>query len=209
MVSAQIRKFVVPLRMSSFISMQELGQLFSNIDLLMSANQSMLKQMLPLRNVPAIDAMIGNIFSAEVEYLIQAYTHYCLNQTTATATYSNLMKKSKFRSFVEKMWTDPECRGLDMLAFIVKPGTCCSRQPGRVRFDAPHRNELSPRLSLLLPTFTPEVQRICKYPLLLRVRERQRASYLVERREIHSECAMCVNVCVSAGTAQVHAREPQ
>lgn len=130
-----VEKFVKPMKEYKMMSMEEMALVFSNIELVKDANEAILFEMQRLREESPLDAMVGSIFSSErVEYFVQVYTHYCLGQQQAITSYNTCLKKnSKFRNMVERGLIDEDCRGLDLITFLVMP-----------------------------------VQRLCKYPLLLR-----------------------------------------
>jgi len=130
-----VEKFLKPIKEYKMMNMEEIALVFSNIELVKDANEAILFEMQRLRNEPPLDAMVGSIFHSErVEYFVQVYTHYCLGQQQAVAAYNSSFKKnSKFRNMVERGLIDDDCRGLDLITFLVMP-----------------------------------VQRLCKYPLLLR-----------------------------------------
>ena len=62
------------------------------------------------------------------------YTTYCANQPKAMQVLDSLDRNKKFVAFLDQCMLNPECRGLTLFSFLIKP-----------------------------------IQRICKYPLLLKV----------------------------------------
>ena len=70
---------------------------------------------------------------SQKDYL-RVYSTYCSNQQTSHDIMQKLLKKEKkFESFLQYTYARPECQGLDLGSFMIKP-----------------------------------IQRICKYPLLMK-----------------------------------------
>jgi RhoGEF domain/SOS1/NGEF-like PH domain len=129
--------FLAPIRREQMLELKALSHLFSNIELIEMASADLLKafEAKVMECDDAKEVCVGELFLSQIETLLPIYTPYCLNQAQAVETYERLMaqKKSPFAVYVRQMMMAPECNGLPLMSYLIKP-----------------------------------VQRLCKYPLLLR-----------------------------------------
>eukprot|EP01087_Luapelamoeba_hula_P023168 TRINITY_DN846_c0_g2_i2.p1 TRINITY_DN846_c0_g2~~TRINITY_DN846_c0_g2_i2.p1 ORF type:complete len:1317 (+),score=424.44 TRINITY_DN846_c0_g2_i2:225-4175(+) len=124
-----INVYVLPLRSQGF-SKDLLNTIFSNVETLFQINTDLLASLQGDRDTPDL---IGNAF-IKVAPFLKMYSVYCANHETSIAASRTLQSENKrFAAFAAENKSKPECRHLDLAAFLIKP-----------------------------------VQRICKYPLLLR-----------------------------------------
>jgi RhoGEF domain/SOS1/NGEF-like PH domain len=137
-----VNKFLMPIRAQQLLPMLEMGALFSNVEIVAMANADLLADLEELvKGADAAEGMlpdvsIGDTFLKHVRELIPIYTPYCLNQSKSVQAFEKVSASKKFSGFaklVEAAAQDPECEGLPLMSFLIKP-----------------------------------VQRLCKYPLLLR-----------------------------------------
>ena len=99
--------------------------------------------------------------SMQAEYTT-LYSEYCNQQANVADTLQRMRKRSSaLDSFLEEMMKSPDCAGLPLTSFLIKPGTAMRE----------HENASVYRRLTNAIMMASLVQRICKYPLLLRVRE--------------------------------------
>lgn len=124
-----INTFLLPLRSlhSSFkIPPQDIDQLFSCVEILITVNQEVLQNF-------EKGETVASVFKRMSPYL-KMYSTYCTNQPAALDRLDRLNKyNSDFQKFCAAKLAEPQTRGLQLRDFLIKP-----------------------------------VQRLCKYPLLLR-----------------------------------------
>eukprot|EP01114_Cavostelium_apophysatum_P018154 TRINITY_DN5556_c0_g1_i2.p2 TRINITY_DN5556_c0_g1~~TRINITY_DN5556_c0_g1_i2.p2 ORF type:complete len:976 (-),score=267.05 TRINITY_DN5556_c0_g1_i2:63-2990(-) len=120
--------FMEPMKREGIATPQEISTLFSNVELIIGVNRQLLSDLKSLEGGKGL----GEAFLKTVDFL-KMYANYCMNQENAFKTLTKLKKDKKFESFLVYCAARPDCLGLDLGAFLIKP-----------------------------------VQRICKYPLLLR-----------------------------------------
>lgn len=111
---------------------KDLKTLFSNIEEILPVNQKLLQILVARRDEkPVIDGMGDLLLQVLDQFNI--YDIYCANYPVANSLYKELKTKDDFKVYIEKSMQNPECKGLTLESYLIKP-----------------------------------VQRICKYPLLLR-----------------------------------------
>lgn len=125
-----VNVFSTPLRSEGILSPAEMVALFSNIEVIVNVNQKLLGELDANDDNETI--LIGKIFLGMADFF-KMYTAYCANQPKAMEVLDALGRNPQFKAFTDKCMLDPECRGLTLFSFLIKP-----------------------------------IQRICKYPLLLR-----------------------------------------
>eukprot|EP00010_Vexillifera_abyssalis_P004671 CAMPEP_0201561612 /NCGR_PEP_ID=MMETSP0173_2-20130828/78888_1 /ASSEMBLY_ACC=CAM_ASM_000268 /TAXON_ID=218659 /ORGANISM="Vexillifera sp., Strain DIVA3 564/2" /LENGTH=673 /DNA_ID=CAMNT_0047976125 /DNA_START=816 /DNA_END=2837 /DNA_ORIENTATION=- len=133
-----VEKFLMPVRTKQLLPMLEMGELFSNVEIIAMSNEELLVDLKRLvdNQKEGEDLCIGKTFLPHVKNLIPIYTPYCLNQTKCVETFERVSSSKKckaFTTYVNEQLLNPECKGLPLMSFLIKP-----------------------------------VQRLCKYPLLLR-----------------------------------------
>ena len=139
--------FMNPLRESHLITPEEINKIFSTVEMLLPLHQDLLEQLCKSPSISVLlqrhlgnqDAIpdpnftVGHCFITMSQYL-KMYSQYCSNQEVANSTLNQLFKTNKpFEEKVYELSQRPECRRLDLHAYLIKP-----------------------------------MQRVCKYPLLLR-----------------------------------------
>eukprot|EP01103_Thecamoeba_quadrilineata_P008047 TRINITY_DN1783_c0_g2_i1.p1 TRINITY_DN1783_c0_g2~~TRINITY_DN1783_c0_g2_i1.p1 ORF type:complete len:439 (-),score=117.28 TRINITY_DN1783_c0_g2_i1:96-1412(-) len=130
-----ISNFLVPLREQEILNKTELKALFSTIEVIVKINSLLLVQLTErLEKSDNIETvLLGDIFLKLADFL-KVYTTYIGDQEGCISTFQTCKTSNKqFGTFLKELGRNPECRGLDMVSFLIKP-----------------------------------VQRICKYPLLLK-----------------------------------------
>lgn len=121
--------FLKPLLSRNVLDKQELGSLFSNLEMLVGVNQEIMKG---LKDDPNGDRT-GQTFLGLMHYF-KMYTVYCANQPHSDSTHTKCKAKNPaYASFLDECMADPRCRGLTLQSYLIKP-----------------------------------IQRLCKYPLLLK-----------------------------------------
>eukprot|EP01102_Stenamoeba_stenopodia_P010138 TRINITY_DN3022_c0_g1_i3.p1 TRINITY_DN3022_c0_g1~~TRINITY_DN3022_c0_g1_i3.p1 ORF type:complete len:574 (+),score=165.63 TRINITY_DN3022_c0_g1_i3:1076-2797(+) len=126
-----IRSFRDPIKESEFIAEKDSNIIFGNIQMLLGVNQELLRDLHVQSQSPA--PMIGTSFSSLADYL-KMYSSYCASHHASLEHLDTVTKKSpKLAAFLQDRLSNPDCRGLPLSSYLIKP-----------------------------------VQRICKYPLLLR-----------------------------------------
>jgi len=125
-----VNVFTIPLTQEGIIPQADIVGLFSNIAVLVNVNQ---KLHLEISANPDDETIqIGKIFVGMAD-IFKMYTAYCANQPKAMQVLDRLGSNAAFKAFTDKCMQNPECRGLTLFSFLIKP-----------------------------------IQRICKYPLLLK-----------------------------------------
>ncbi|TPX30842.1 hypothetical protein SmJEL517_g05682 [Synchytrium microbalum] len=116
----------------SLLPEAEIQQLFANVDQLLVANQEFLVKLVARKEANVVIQEIGDVI-ADCADSFKVYTQYCGNYPIAMKLVHSLQARPDFKPLLEKWMNSPECRGLSLESFLIKP-----------------------------------VQRICKYPLLLK-----------------------------------------
>lgn len=123
--------FKTPLELLQMVSAGEVEAIFSNVESIRVCNKEFYEK---LAGVTENDYSLGSCFTSMAGDFLDSYKVYCANQEVATSTYERLLKRnSQFSRYLDVCHSDPQCKGLRLVDFLIKP-----------------------------------VQRICKYPLLLR-----------------------------------------
>ncbi|KAI9201995.1 uncharacterized protein BJ171DRAFT_584641 [Polychytrium aggregatum] len=116
---------------------EEVVQIFSNIEDLLPANQKLVDLLVAKRDGNPIIEEVGDAFQESSEGL-KVYQSYCGNYPSAMRLVSEIAKsRPEFKECLQQWMSNPECRGLSLESFLIKP-----------------------------------VQRICKYPLLIKELQR-------------------------------------
>ena len=119
------------------VTREQLVAIWSNITLLPSFNEVLLKELTQAAEHEDFQAKIGKVWISMADYL-KIYTQFCSNQPLSNKTVLELRNNSQFDAFLmEKADVTilEESHNLDLNAFLIKP-----------------------------------IQRICKYPLFLKVK---------------------------------------
>jgi len=127
-----MKVFLEPIRQQELLTKQQISSVFANLEAIYPVNEGMLAALRDLQ-AGASDTSIGEIF-VERSVLFKLYAVYCSNQPNIRDRILALKEeKPEFAEFLKKQFRRPECRKLDLEAFLIKP-----------------------------------LQRLCKYPLLLK-----------------------------------------
>ncbi|KAI3636694.1 hypothetical protein MIR68_005383 [Amoeboaphelidium protococcarum] len=110
----------------------QLKQMFSNLEELLPVNKKFLAQLNKRQSENCVISGIADLV-LDVAPQFKVYDIYCANYQSALSLYKALKSRDDIKLYLEKSMNQPECRGLSLESFLIKP-----------------------------------VQRICKYPLLLR-----------------------------------------
>ncbi|TPX38121.1 hypothetical protein SmJEL517_g00356 [Synchytrium microbalum] len=128
-----INLFMKNMRDKSIVPGKDLHVVFSNIEQLLPVNQELLSRLEERRRLSnGVVKEVADIF-IKVEQYFKIYTLYCANQPEAMAYLKREKGNEDLRGFLMYCFLRPDCRGLDIGAFLIKP-----------------------------------VQRVCKYPLILK-----------------------------------------
>ncbi|KAI8922660.1 hypothetical protein BC831DRAFT_474959 [Entophlyctis helioformis] len=120
------------MRQKKLVPDDGLQTIFSNTDALLELNQKFLQKLRDRRSHDfGIVQDMGDIF-VEMAEEFKIYNVFCANHPAAIE-YIQSLKSNEFLTFLQYCTLRPECRGMDIGSFLLKP-----------------------------------IQRICKYPLLLR-----------------------------------------
>lgn len=138
-----VDKFLYPIRAQKILPLLELGEIFSNVEIVHMQNAELARELkaqfeeaVSAASSAYPDVCIGQLFLEHVRELIPIYTPYCLNQGRSVATFERCSTSKKFTAFTKlcaDTLADPACENQPLMSFLIKP-----------------------------------VQRLCKYPLLLR-----------------------------------------
>ncbi|EFA81156.1 calmodulin-binding protein [Heterostelium album PN500] len=154
--------FLTPIRDKSMLQLKDINTLFSNLEILLSINKTMLEELEKDDEPSHYRTKVGQAFEKMSHYL-KMYNAYCSNQQAALKILEDEQEKNEaFKNFLESCMSDSRCRGLPLLSFIIKP-----------------------------------VQRICKYPLLLRETLRYTAEHHPERVPLE-EAEKKINIVVTS-----------
>ncbi|EGC28970.1 hypothetical protein DICPUDRAFT_159515 [Dictyostelium purpureum] len=125
--------FLNQIKEKGLLSPKDIQTLFSNIEILISVNSNVLKELEKHQDPTYENVNIGKAF-LDMSHYLKMYTAYCSHQEAALKLLEEeKLKNPAFREFLDSCMNDPRCRGLPLNSFIIKP-----------------------------------VQRICKYPLLIK-----------------------------------------
>eukprot|EP01137_Pigoraptor_chileana_P009051 Opistho-2@56727 len=128
-----ISVFIEPMRKQKIVSQKHLAVLFSNLEQLVPVNEELCGRLQLKTAENVIVEAVGDVFLTLAEFF-KVYTLYCGNYDSALILYDKESKRNKsFKQFIDAATLREECRGLNLLSYLIKP-----------------------------------VQRICKYPLLIR-----------------------------------------
>ncbi|KAI8853109.1 Dbl homology domain-containing protein [Chytridium lagenaria] len=128
-----INLFLSKLREKSILQPRQVAVVFSNIEQLLPVNQELMQRLQERRKESyGVVLQVGDIFLNVAQYL-KMYTIYCGNQPEALAFLKSQKGNTELNLFLQYCFLRPDCRGLDIGGFLLKP-----------------------------------VQRICKYPLLIK-----------------------------------------
>lgn len=127
-----MKVFLEPIRKQELLTKQQISSVFANLEAIYPVNEGMLAALRELQEGKA-ETSIGEIF-VERSVLFKLYAVYCSNQPNIRDRILALKKElPEFDDFLKKQFRRPECRKLDLEAFLIKP-----------------------------------LQRLCKYPLLIK-----------------------------------------
>ncbi|KAI9175955.1 hypothetical protein H9P43_006319 [Blastocladiella emersonii ATCC 22665] len=128
------RVFMSEIVAHGWLSPREVGLLFSNIEMLVHLNAELLRALEERRvQDKCIVAKVGDVFQ-QLSHYFKMYNAYCNNFQDAMAFLKTLVDtREPVAAFLRDASRRPECAGMDLGSFLLKP-----------------------------------VQRLCKYPLLLR-----------------------------------------
>jgi len=122
----------VQLKTLKLMSDEGITTLFSNTEELVTVSQTFHDKMAERKTANAFIEEIGDII-AECSESLKAYSTYCSNYPIAMQMVHALQSVPEIKEQVQSWMGAPECRGLSLESFLIKP-----------------------------------IQRICKYPLLLK-----------------------------------------
>jgi len=109
-----IKAFYNPLEERSILSKEDMSQLFSNIPVLVQVNKQLLED---FEN----RAKVENI-AVKMAGLLKMYTNYCANQNIMLNNLERIKKSNdKFAHFLHDAMENPDCRGLGLNAYLIKP----------------------------------------------------------------------------------------
>lgn len=140
----------------ALIKPNEFQSVFSTINMLPPLNQELVGKLEKTKELPPGDQIVGGVFLEMVRNCLpfffscasdfffspsppqhpyfKLYMGYCTNHAASLSTLKKLKNNGAFAAFIEEVRQKPECRKLDIEAYLIKP-----------------------------------LQRICRYPLLLKV----------------------------------------
>eukprot|EP01156_Anaeramoeba_ignava_P010083 Anaeramoba_ignava/a478821_33.p1 GENE.a478821_33~~a478821_33.p1 ORF type:complete len:749 (+),score=244.33 a478821_33:215-2461(+) len=119
-----IENYLKPLKQKSIVNEKDIRAMFSVITEIYGLNQQILqslKQEYPGENDEAGKMNVGKIFMQYVNFL-KIYTQYCANHSQSMNIVAKYSKKDSFENFLQhQKETIPECKGLGVLDFLIKP----------------------------------------------------------------------------------------
>lgn len=126
--------YETPLLEKKLLGQKNSETVFSNVSMLLKIHEGLLKQLEKRRKEQGpIILNLGDMFIKSADAFV-AYHVYCSNHSASLVKLENLLQSSRsLRNYVEEAAKQPQCRGMPLNSFLIKP-----------------------------------VQRICKYPLLLK-----------------------------------------
>eukprot|EP01095_Lingulamoeba_sp_RSL-Kostka_P006266 TRINITY_DN1959_c3_g1_i1.p1 TRINITY_DN1959_c3_g1~~TRINITY_DN1959_c3_g1_i1.p1 ORF type:complete len:506 (+),score=124.47 TRINITY_DN1959_c3_g1_i1:18-1535(+) len=119
-------------KLKNVLTGEELDLVFSNIDAITPISKQCIDQLAKIVHKTNKEQCIGKFFIDNMDKFF-TFTDYCINQPNANALAIKLRGKSSVKKVLDKIESDPDCKGLKLEDYLIKP-----------------------------------VQRICKYPLLIR-----------------------------------------
>ena len=96
--------------------------LFGHVEALLKVNCQLLLKFEADRGASRLSALISSAFvSLEKEF--EVYLPYCNGYTKAVERLNHLIDDSpQFNAYLEVCKENPDCRGLDLISFLIKPG---------------------------------------------------------------------------------------
>eukprot|EP00013_Stygamoeba_regulata_P008492 CAMPEP_0177673250 /NCGR_PEP_ID=MMETSP0447-20121125/25831_1 /TAXON_ID=0 /ORGANISM="Stygamoeba regulata, Strain BSH-02190019" /LENGTH=1137 /DNA_ID=CAMNT_0019181085 /DNA_START=487 /DNA_END=3900 /DNA_ORIENTATION=+ len=103
------------------LSQQELTEMFSNVKMIISFNQTLLKDLEEDQAKAETEQRVGKIFCGITPYL-NMYKQFCSDQTQSLNTRKRLKDTNQqFSEFLEKQQYNPESKLLVLSDFLIKP----------------------------------------------------------------------------------------
>ncbi|KAJ5076630.1 faciogenital dysplasia protein [Anaeramoeba ignava] len=118
-----IEHFMKPLKQKKFMNETDIRKIFSNIETISSVNQQILQAFKReyLGDKEAAKLNVGKIFLPFMNFL-KVYNNYSMDLTESIDKVTEYYKKKVFEKFIENQKeTIPECKGLGILDFLIKP----------------------------------------------------------------------------------------
>jgi flagellar biosynthesis GTPase FlhF len=125
--------FMNPLRLARDglrVTEVDIQAVFSNVEMLLPVNRVVLDSLSETMAQPFDEQCVGQVFLALGDYL-RMYAQYCTNQTAASERLKAMRASNKRLS----AWLDktkrshPECRGLGLVDYLIKPLQRLTRYP--------------------------------------------------------------------------------
>eukprot|EP01103_Thecamoeba_quadrilineata_P007427 TRINITY_DN17308_c0_g1_i1.p1 TRINITY_DN17308_c0_g1~~TRINITY_DN17308_c0_g1_i1.p1 ORF type:complete len:866 (+),score=233.60 TRINITY_DN17308_c0_g1_i1:338-2599(+) len=112
-IQEAVKLFIEPLQRMTIISKEELNDLFSNIDELITPSQKFLRYFQGIEDLPPEEQTVGYIFLKLVGDL-DVYTTFCINQHKSLRARELLMKRPAFTKFINDVArSNPELFAMD------------------------------------------------------------------------------------------------
>lgn len=113
-----------PMVAKQLISPTDVQLLFANIELILKVNDEIVQYLMADYQACNENMQLMNIgadFIKLVDYL-KIYSIFSSSYAQSMATYERLKRDSKeFGAFVREIQSKPECQGVDLLGFLIKP----------------------------------------------------------------------------------------
>ena len=96
----KMKHFLTPLRERKIIPLLEISQLFANVEIILEYCKEMYKSLEEHIKIHQGYSAVGEIFLAQVDNMIPAYSNYCSNAQTSSTILDRLTKRKKFSRFL-------------------------------------------------------------------------------------------------------------
>jgi len=119
-----VKLFMEPMIAKQLISPTDTQLLFGNIELILKVNDEIVQCLMADYEACSENMQLMNIgsdFIKLVDYL-KIYSIFSSSYANSMAAYERLKRDSKeFSAFVREVQSKPECQGVDLLGFLIKP----------------------------------------------------------------------------------------
>lgn len=115
-----ISVFLIPLRATNIIPADQINQIFSSLELIVEVNREVLKELESRQKDESADVLVGDVFTKMSNYF-KMYVSYCSNQQASVAALEKCQSQKQIKAFLDICHSDPKCKGLQILSFLIKP----------------------------------------------------------------------------------------
>eukprot|EP01116_Phalansterium_solitarium_P021768 TRINITY_DN6912_c0_g1_i3.p1 TRINITY_DN6912_c0_g1~~TRINITY_DN6912_c0_g1_i3.p1 ORF type:complete len:1514 (-),score=661.17 TRINITY_DN6912_c0_g1_i3:304-4845(-) len=166
-----VEVFFMPIMLKKIISQDDVKTIFSNVETFVNVNAQILQDW-DARSPDADEShIIGDVFDKTSPYL-KMYGTYCANHPTAVRRVNELnVANAEFAQTVKICETDPRCKHLSLMDYLIKPVQRLLKYPLLFRELLSHMPKSDVKTIELLNSTLEKIQKACTF-----VNEKQRES---------------------------------